>query len=69
MAPAKTPEPIVRRLYDEIAKIIASPEAKSFILSQGAEPALMDPKTFGAYIKVERVKWAKVVKAANVKLE
>ena len=69
MAPAKTPEPIIRRLYDEIAKIIATQETKNFILSQGAEPALMDPKTFGAYIKVERVKWAKVVKAANVKLE
>jgi tripartite-type tricarboxylate transporter receptor subunit TctC len=42
---------------------------KNFIVSQGAEPALMNPATFGAYMKVERVKWAKVIKAANVKVE
>jgi tripartite-type tricarboxylate transporter receptor subunit TctC len=69
MAPAKTPEPIIRRLYDEIAKIINTPDMKNFIVSQGAEPALMDPAKFGAYIDAERVKWAKVIKAANVKPE
>ena len=69
MAPGKTPEPIIRRLYGEIAKIIETPEMKNFIVSQGAEPALMTPAAFGAYIKVERVKWAKVIKAANVKVE
>ena len=53
----------------DIAKIIETPEMKNFIVSQGAEPALMDPATFGAYIKTERVKWAKVIKAANVKIE
>jgi tripartite-type tricarboxylate transporter receptor subunit TctC len=67
MAPAKTPPAILRRLYDELAKIIETPEMKNFILSQGAEPALMDSATFGAYIKTERVKWAKVVKAAGIK--
>jgi tripartite-type tricarboxylate transporter receptor subunit TctC len=69
MAPAKTPEPIVRRLYGEIAKIIETTQMKDFIVSQGAEPALMNPAAFGAYIKVERVKWAKVIKAANIKVE
>ena len=38
-----------------------------FISSQGSEPAFMDPKVFGAYLKAEIGKWAKVVKAANVK--
>jgi len=69
MAPAKTPPAILRRLYDELAKIIETPEMKNFILSQGAEPALMDSATFGAYIKTERVKWAKVVKAAGIKAQ
>ncbi|CAN0303684.1 unnamed protein product [Phaeothamnion confervicola] len=69
MAPAKTPEPVIRRLYDEIGKIIETAEMKNFIFTQGAEPALMTPAAFGAYIKVERVKWAKVIKAANIKVE
>jgi len=67
MAPAKTPESIIRRLYDEIARIVNTPDMKNFIVSQGAEPALMDPAKFGAYLNAERVKWAKVVKTANVK--
>jgi tripartite-type tricarboxylate transporter receptor subunit TctC len=69
IAPAKTPEPVIRRLYDEIAKIIKTPDMKNFIVSQGADPALMDSAKFGAYINAERVKWAKVVKTANVKPE
>jgi tripartite-type tricarboxylate transporter receptor subunit TctC len=67
MAPAKTPEPVIRRLYEEIARIVNTPDMKHFISAQGAEPALMDPAKFGAYINAERVKWAKVIKTANVK--
>jgi len=69
LAPAKTPEPIIRRLYGEIAKIANTDDMKNFLSSQGAEPALMDPASFGAYLKADIAKWAKVVKAANIKPE
>jgi tripartite-type tricarboxylate transporter receptor subunit TctC len=65
-APAKTPQPIVQRLYDEIAKAVNSADMKSFILSQGADPALMGPAQFKSYIASEIAKWARVVKSANV---
>jgi tripartite-type tricarboxylate transporter receptor subunit TctC len=42
---------------------------KSYIVSQGAEPALMDPARFGAFIKAELAKWTRVVRAANVKAD
>lgn len=67
LAPAKTSKPVIQRLYYEIAKIVNTPDMKNFILGQGAEPALMDPAQFGAYLKAEIAKWATVVKAANVK--
>jgi tripartite-type tricarboxylate transporter receptor subunit TctC len=67
LAPAKTPSPIVQRLYDETAKIVNGAEMKNFILSQGAEPALLDPGAFASFIKAETAKWARVVKAAHVK--
>ena len=67
LAPAKTPAPVIRRLYEEIARIVNDPEMKNFILSQGSEPGLMDPAQFGAYMKAEVAKWAKVVKSANVR--
>jgi tripartite-type tricarboxylate transporter receptor subunit TctC len=66
-APAKTPEPVVRRLYEEIAKVANDPDMQKSIVAQGAEPALLDPAQMGAYLKAEIAKWAKVVKAANVK--
>ena len=69
LAPGRTPAPIVRRLYDETAKVLNGADMQSFILGQGAEPALMDPAQFGAYIAAELAKWARVVKAANVKPE
>lgn len=69
VVPAKTPKPIVQRLYAEVAKILDTEEIKAFIRQQGAEPALMDPATFNAYMAQERAKWAKVVKRANLKVE
>ena len=67
LAPANTPVSIVRRLHDEIARIVNGADMKNFTVSQGAEPALMDPAEFGAHIKAETAKWARVIKAANVK--
>jgi tripartite-type tricarboxylate transporter receptor subunit TctC len=69
LAPAAVPVPVVRRLYDEIAKIVNGADMKSFIVSQGAEPALMDPAEFGTHIKAEIAKWARVIKVANIKPE
>lgn len=69
LAPANTPPPVVRRLYDEIATIVNSADMKNFILRQGAEPALMDPAGFGAHIKDEISKWTRVIKATGVKPE
>ena len=42
---------------------------KNFLAGVGAEPALMDPREFGAYLKADTAKWAKVVKAANLKVD
>ena len=61
------------RAYDEagakIAKIVESADMKKFLLTQGAEPMLMDPPKFSEFLRAETVKWAKVVKAANLKLD
>jgi len=69
LAPAKTPEPVIRRLYDAAAKIVASDEFRNFLAGVGAEPALMNPREFGAYLKADTAKWAKVVKTAHLKID
>ena len=69
LAPARTPQPIIRRLYDGVVKTINDPDMKGFMARYGAQAALMDPAQFGAYMKSETAKWAKVVKTANVKAD
>lgn len=69
MAPANTPGAIVQRLYGEIAKITETAEMRKFLLSQGAEPMVMDPPKFSAFLRVETEKWGRVVKGANLKLD
>jgi tripartite-type tricarboxylate transporter receptor subunit TctC len=69
LAPAKTPAPVIRRLYTEIVRIVNTADMKHYMLSQGAEPGLMDPDQFGAYLKTEIAKWANVVKAAKMKVD
>ncbi|HYC47996.1 MAG TPA: tripartite tricarboxylate transporter substrate binding protein [Burkholderiales bacterium] len=69
MAPANTPGPIIQKLHGEIAKVVESAEMKKFLLSQGAEPMLMDAPKFGEFLRAETEKWGKVVKAAKLKLD
>jgi tripartite-type tricarboxylate transporter receptor subunit TctC len=59
----------VKRLYAEIAGLVEDPEFRSFLLSTGAEPALMGPGEFRDYIRSDIAKYAKVVKAAGIKPE
>lgn len=68
-APAKTPPAIIRRLHKEVAAIVNDADMRSFLLSQGAEPALLGPEEFRAYIKADIAKWAKVIKAAGIRPE
>ena len=69
MAPAGTPGAVVQRLFGEIAKISESAEMKKFLLTQGAEPMVMDPPKFSEFLRAETEKWGKVVKGANLKLD
>ena len=69
MAPAHTPGAVVQRLYGEIAKIVETAEMRKFLLSQGAEPMVMDPPKFSEFLRAETDKWGKVVKDAKLKLD
>ena len=68
-APAKTPPAIIGRLHAEITAIVNDADMKNFLHTQGAEPALLGPEEFRAYIKADIAKWAKVIKAAGIRIE
>jgi tripartite-type tricarboxylate transporter receptor subunit TctC len=69
VVPAKTPRAIIDQLNAEVTKILAMPEVKTILFNQGLDPAPGTPEQFGAYIKSERVKWARVIKESGAKAE
>ena len=69
LVPAKTPKAVIDRLYAATAVVMKSPEFQAELRARGAEPMLMGPADFAAYIRRESEKWAKVVKAGKVTAE
>jgi tripartite-type tricarboxylate transporter receptor subunit TctC len=66
-APARTPEPVVKRLNSELAKILEMPDIRESFAKQGADPAGGSPEQFDAFIRGESARWRDVVKQAGIK--
>ena len=69
VAPASTPKEIVGKLSAEIASILAMPDVRERLGSQGAASFISNPAQFAAMISEEMVKYAKTIKTANIKLD
>jgi tripartite-type tricarboxylate transporter receptor subunit TctC len=69
VVPAGTPRAIIDRLNAEATKTLGMPDVKATLFNQGLDPAPGTPEQFGAYIKAERIKWAKVIKESGAKAE
>lgn len=69
VVPAGTPKEIVERLYTEIRKLVALPDVKEKLEALGFNPVANRPEEFGERIRTETVKWAKVIRDANIKIE
>jgi len=63
---SKTPREIVNRLQQEVAKALDVKEVRESMAKLGAEPMLMRPEEFDAYIRNEITTNATVVKAAGI---
>ena len=69
LAPAGTPKPIIARLNAEIGKILQMPAVRAKFEEQGVIPTHTTPEQTSRHIHDEVAKWAKVIKAANVKAD
>lgn len=65
VAPAKTPAFIITRLNQAMAKALSNPEVRERFARSGVEPVISTPEEFGAALRAEIARWAKVVKAIN----
>jgi tripartite-type tricarboxylate transporter receptor subunit TctC len=68
-APAGTPQAVVDKLNGAINAAMTSPQMKERLQSQGADPLSGTPQQLADLVKSELAKYAKIVKAANIKVE
>jgi len=68
-APAKTPRTLIARLNTEIVKAMETPDIKDRFTALGGDPDPGTPEELRAYMANESAKWAKIIKAANIRIE
>ena len=69
MAPMALAKDIIVRLNADITRVLRMPDIADRLNSMAAEPAPGTPEQFGVFVRSEIDKWAKVVKAANMKAD
>ena len=69
VAPKGTPKPIVDKLSQKVAQIMADPAMREKSERTGAFPFTSTPEEFGAFIRQEAVRWQKVLKETNIKFD
>ena len=66
LAPAGTPDPVVRQLYDALKSTMALPEVQKPILESGTEIFVTSPEEFARFIAEETRTWGGVLKGMSV---
>jgi tripartite-type tricarboxylate transporter receptor subunit TctC len=69
LAPAGTPKAIVDKLSAEVASILALPDTKEKAAAQGLDPFITTAEQMAAQMKLDSTKYARIIKAANIKLD
>lgn len=69
LAPAGTPKDIIGKLNTQIERVLGTPEMSERLKSEGAAAIGGPPEKFGAFIRDEINKWAKVVQASGARAD
>jgi tripartite-type tricarboxylate transporter receptor subunit TctC len=69
VGPGKLPSPIAQKVNADVNTVLAMPDVQEKLNTYGAEDGGGTQEKFAKFIKSEQEKWAKVVKAGNVKID
>jgi len=68
-APARTPQAVIRRVNQEIVRLVNQPDVKDKLLNNGLEPVGNSPEQLGAMIKSDMASMGKVIQAAGIRAD
>ncbi len=68
VGPANLPAPIVKRLNEEINRLLASPDLSERLSAEALEPMPMTPEAFGRYISDDIARWSKLAKERHIEI-
>ena len=69
LAPAKTPQTIVKKISDDLARVLTDPDLLSKLKERGLEPAYLDSVKTGDLIKQDVQRWREVIIKLKLSLE
>jgi tripartite-type tricarboxylate transporter receptor subunit TctC len=69
LAPAGTPKDVVAKLSDAFKQVLAMPEVRNRMITQGADPAFLGADEFSKYLAAEMPRWADAVGKSGAKLD
>ncbi len=69
LAPAGTPPAIAERIANDVHEVLAIPEVRQQLITQGAIPIGNQPKQFAALIDDDRRRYARIIQEKNIKAE
>jgi len=69
LAPAGTPKDVVAKLSDAFRQTLETPDIRTRMVQQGADPAFLPADAFAGYLAAQMPVWAKAVKDSGTKLD
>ena len=67
--PAALPKDIIAKLNGEVVRILALTDVRDRLFSEGAETSKLSVDEFGAFVRADAARWARVIKSAGIKAD
>lgn len=67
LAPARTPDAIIRQLNAEVAKVMTRADIREKLVAAGTDAMSTSPEEFAAIIQADMAKWGKVIREAGIR--
>jgi len=68
-APAGVRPEIIQRINAEVVKFMNAPEVIKLLAKSGLDPVTSTPAEFGAFVRADLEKWARVIREANIRVD